>query len=67
MSFADSMNSLDAMNDDEIVINEIRLPSFKTIALKFVSLFKPERNPVLGNAATQQQPRPTLVMMNQFD
>ncbi len=55
MSFADSMNSLDAMNDDEIVINEIRLPSFKTIVLKFVSLFKPERNPVLGNATVQQQ------------
>jgi hypothetical protein len=43
MSFADSMNSLDAMNDDDVVINEIRLPSIKVFFAKIVSLFRPGR------------------------
>jgi len=41
MSFADSMNSMDAMNDEDVAINEIRLPSIKTLFTKIVSLFKP--------------------------
>jgi len=51
MSFADSMNSLDAMNDDDVVINEIRLPSAKSLLLKIVSTFKPNRE--LGQPSPQ--------------
>jgi hypothetical protein len=41
MSFADSMNSLDAMNDADVTINQIRLPSIKSLAMKVALLFKP--------------------------
>jgi len=41
MSFADSMNSLDAMNDDDVVINEIRLPSIKVLLARMISALKP--------------------------
>lgn len=40
MSFADSMNSLDAMNDD-VVINEIRLPSIKVLLARMMASLKP--------------------------
>ncbi|WP_273234399.1 MULTISPECIES: hypothetical protein [Pseudomonas] len=56
MSFADSMNSLDAMNDDEVVINEIRLPSIKSLALKVISLFKPGNTVDASRAQYIQQP-----------
>ena len=55
MSFADSMNSLDAMNDDEVVINEIRLPSVKSLALKVISLFKPGNTVDVSRAQYMQQ------------
>lgn len=41
MSFADSMNSLDAMNDDDVVINEIRLPSIKVLLARMIASLKP--------------------------
>ncbi|WP_282339950.1 hypothetical protein [Pseudomonas sp. PS02288] len=56
MSFADSMNSLDAMNDDEVVINEIRLPSVKSLALKVISFFKPGNTVDASRAHYVQQP-----------
>ncbi|WP_314410722.1 hypothetical protein [Pseudomonas kuykendallii] len=56
MSFADSMNSLDAMNDDDVVINEIRLPSVKSLALKVISLFKPSNTVDASRAQYIQQP-----------
>ncbi|WP_282339952.1 MULTISPECIES: hypothetical protein [Pseudomonas] len=55
MSFADSMNSLDAMNnDDEVVINLIRLPSVKVLFARIVSLFKPEQTVDLPASQRQQ-------------
>ncbi|MCQ4271145.1 hypothetical protein NA655_08940 [Pseudomonas kuykendallii] len=54
MSFADSMNSLDAMNDDEVVINSIRLPSVKVLFARIVSLFKPEQTVDLSASQRQQ-------------
>ncbi len=55
MSFADSMNSLDAMNDDDVVINEICLPSIKSLALKVISLFKPGNTVDVSRAQYMQQ------------
>ncbi len=54
MSFADSMNSLDAMNDDEVAINSIRLPSVKVLFAKIVSLFKPEQTVDLSTSQRQR-------------
>jgi len=54
MSFADSMNSLDAMNDDDVAINEIRLPSVKVLFARIVSLFKPEQTVDLSAAQRQE-------------
>jgi len=56
MSFADSMNSLDAMNDDDVVINEIRLPSIKSLALKVISLFKPGHTVDVSHGPYIRQP-----------
>jgi hypothetical protein len=54
MSFADSMNSLDAMNDHDVAINEIRPPSIKVIFAKIASLFQPGQR-LQGPANRQQQ------------
>jgi hypothetical protein len=53
MSFADSMNSLDAMNVDDVMINEIRLPSIRALYARIVSRFQPGAK--LGQSANRQR------------
>jgi len=55
MSFADSMNSLDAMNTDDVVINQVRLPSFALVLNKIASLFKSQRHQDLTTTASHPQ------------